>query len=448
MKTVSRTLSQLDRTYLWHPFTQMKEWLEEEHLIIEKGEGAFLYDANGNKYIDASSSIWCNVHGHNHPYLNKTISNQLSKICHSTLLGLANVPSILLAEKLVNILPKGLKRVFYGDSGSAAVEAALKMAVQYWHLKGEKRTTFLVLEGGYHGDTFGSMSIGYSPLFHKPFESMLFPVHSFPPPYLLKRGSEITIKEAEDKSIEEAEKILIQHSKKIAACIVEPLIQGAGGIWPHSPAYLKRVYNLVKFYNTLFIADEVAVGFGKTGTMFAVEQANITPDFICLGKGLTSGYLPLSATVTTEEIFSAFLASFPEFKALFHGHTFSGNPLACAAGIANLELFEKERSIEKLQTRIDILWKLLKEKFEPLLNVKEIRGCGFFAGIELGEYKTKSYPIEFRAGKKVTLAARKRGVIIRPLLDTIVLCPPLNIPEGVLMELFNNLLEAIDEVCH
>jgi adenosylmethionine-8-amino-7-oxononanoate aminotransferase len=451
MKTASKTetayWAKLDHDHLWHPFTQMEEWLAEEPLVIEKGDGVFLYDTDGNRYIDAVASIWCNVHGHNHPYLNKALIEQASKISHTTLLGLTHPSAVKLAQKLCAVLPSGLTKIFYSDSGAGAVEAGLKMAVQYWHAKGEKRLRFLVFEGAYHGDTFGSMSLGYSELFHKPFEALVFPVFRLKPPYLFQREKGMSVHEAEEASLAEAQKILEAHASEIAACVVEPLVQGAAGIWPHSSSYLKRLFTLVKQFGLLFMADEVAVGFGRTGRLFAVEHAEITPDLLCLGKGLSGGYLPLSATVATEEIFQAFLAPYEAFKQFFHGHTFSGNPLACAVGLASLEIFEKENTLKRLQPRIQEFWRFLQEEVQPHPHVREVRGFGFFAGIELGKTKNEAYPLAFRAGKKVMLAARKHGIIFRPLLDTIVLCPPLNITEGILKELLNGILKSIEEVC-
>jgi len=426
--------TELDHKHLWHPFTQMDEWLAEAPLVIERGEGSYLFDENGKRYIDATSSIWCVAHGHNHPYLNRAISEQLSKISHSTLLGLSNVSSIRLAEKLISIFPPGLTRVFYADSGAGAVEASLKMAVQYWALRGEARTKFISLENAYHGDTFGSMSVGYSETFHQPFSSMVFESYRIHSPY-----------RSEEQSLNEAESILEKHSGEIAACIVEPLVQGAAGIHPHSPQYLKKLFDLVKSYEVLFIADEVAVGFGRTGTMFAVEQAKITPDFLCLGKALTGGYLPVSVTATTEAVFNAYRAPFQEFKQFFHGHTFTGNPLGCAAGIASLEIFEKEETLKNLKSKTEFLWQFLKKRIEPLPGVREVRGRGFFAGIELGKSKTESYPVEFRAGKKVMMAARKHGIILRPMLDTIVIAPPLNSSLETLNLLLEGVLESVKE---
>jgi adenosylmethionine-8-amino-7-oxononanoate aminotransferase len=439
------SLLQWDKEYLWHPFTQMEEWLQEEPLVIERGDGAFLYDIEGKRYIDAVSSIWCAVHGHNHPYIVSSMIDQISKISHSTLLGLSSVPAIRLAEKLIAAAPKGLKKVFFSDSGAGAVEVALKMAVQYWHLRGEKRTRFLRVQGSYHGDTFGSMSVGYSDAFHKPFQEMLFEADTIPSPYYLKKTKKITEEEAEKESLLKAEEFLEEHGSQTAACIVEPLIQGAAGIIPHSSRYLKSLYDRVKSYSVLFIGDEVAVGFGRTGTLFAVEQAGISPDLLCLGKGLSGGYLPLSATLATEEIFEAFLAPFEEFKQFFHGHTFSGNSLACAAGIASLEIFKKENTLKRLEPKLDLFWSFLKEKIEPLENVMEVRGKGFFAGIEVGKNKRENFPVEFRAGKKIMMKARSYGIIFRPLLDTIVLAPPLNIQEGILKELLNGILNSIQE---
>lgn len=441
-------LAALDHRHLWHPFTQMEEWLGETPLVIERGEGAHLYDTEGQAYLDATSSIWCAVHGHNHPKMNEAIVAQLSKVGHTTLLGLSHGPSVILAEKLASKLPEGLNRLFYSDSGAGAVEAALKIAVQYWHANRQRyRTHFLALEGAYHGDTLGSVSVGYSEVFHRAFKLMTFPVYRIQAPYVIHQEEKISMPEAEAKSLSQAEAILKKHASKIAACIVEPMVQGAAGIWPHSSDYLKRLYALVKAHQALFIADEVAVGFGRTGSLFAVNHAGITPDLLCLGKALSGGYLPLSATVATEEIFNAFRGKFEEFRQFFHGHTFSGNPLGCAAGIASLEIFETERTIERLPLKIKFLWNFLDQWFRSHPHVIDVRGHGFFVGIEIGKHPTQNYPIEYRAGKKIMTAARKRGILLRPLLDTIVLAPPLNISEESLGTILNGVLKSIEEVC-
>jgi adenosylmethionine-8-amino-7-oxononanoate aminotransferase len=439
-------LKRLDHTYLWHPFTQMQEWMAEEPSIIDRGDGHYLVDVHGRKYLDGVSSLWCNVYGHRKKQLDDAIKSQLDRIAHSTFLGLSHIPGIQLAAQLIELAPKGLRRVFYSDSGATAVEIALKMAVQYWQLKGEtKRTRVGSLAESYHGDTVGAMSLGYSEIFHRFHKSLLFPVLRLTPPHVfryLKRSSE---EDALRSAIREVEEKLAQEKDSLAAFVIEPLMQGAAGMWSQPPGYVWALREICRRYGILFIADEVATGFGRTGRMFACEHENVSPDILCLGKGITGGYLPLAATVTTEEIFSAFLGEYKEFKTFFHGHTYTGNPLACAVALASLKLFKQENIIERMQPRIGYLKRRLKQDFLPLTHVADVRQWGFMVGIELVEDKNerRSYPPENRTGHKVILEARKRGVMIRPLGDVIILMPPLTIADEELETLLDVTLDCI-----
>ncbi|HSE90211.1 MAG TPA: adenosylmethionine--8-amino-7-oxononanoate transaminase [Candidatus Binatia bacterium] len=439
-------LKRLDHTYLWHPFTQMQEWLSEEPCIISQGEGHYLIDVNGRKYLDGVSSLWCNVHGHRKQELDDAIRRQLDRIAHSTFLGLSHVPGIELAAQLIEIVPKGLRRVFYSDSGATAVEIALKMAVQYWQLKGQtKRTRVASLAESYHGDTVGSMSVGYSETFHRFHKSLLFPVLRLTPPHVFRYFKRLSEEEALKSAIREAEEKLTQDKTSLAALIIEPLMQGAAGMWSQPPGYVWALREICRRNGILFIADEVATGFGRTGRMFACEQEDLSPDLLCLGKGITAGYLPLAATVTTEEIFSAFLGEYKEFKTFFHGHTYTGNPLGCAVALTSLELFKQEKIIERMQPRIAYLKQRLKQDFLPLAHVADVRHWGFMVGVELVEDKNErnSYPTERRTGHKVILEARKRGVMIRPLGDVIILMPPLTIADEELEMLLDVTHDAI-----
>jgi adenosylmethionine-8-amino-7-oxononanoate aminotransferase len=399
-------MANLDKKYIWHPFTQMKDWMEHDQLVIERGDGVFLFDTKGKKYIDGVSSLWVNVHGHRHKKLNRAIKNQLDKIAHSTLLGLGNVPSIKLAKKLVEITPKGLDKVFYSDNGSTAVEIALKIAFQYQQQsRNKKKTKFITLKNAYHGDTLGSVSVGGIDLFHKIYNPLLF--------------NAFKVK----TDLKAVERVMKSHHKQTAAMIVEPLIQGAAGMLTQPEGFLKGVRRLCTKYNILLICDEVATGFGRTGRMFACEHEKVSPDIMCLAKGISGGYLPIAATLTTKKIFNAFLGKPEEQKTFFHGHTYTGNPLGCAAALANLEIFRKEKTIQKLQPKIKLLKERLKA-FTKLKHVREIRQCGFMIGIEL---KTAGHP--------VILEARKRGAILRPLGNVIVLMPPLSISKRELIRL-------------
>ncbi len=419
-------LERWDKEYFWHPFTQMKVYREEENLIFEKGEGVYLYDIKGRRFIDAISSLWCNVHGHNHPKLNKALIDQLQKVAHTTTLGSSNVPAILLAKRLVEIAPKGLTKVFYSEDGAEAVEIAIKLAYQYWRNKGEKRKAFITLSEAYHGDTLGAVSLGGIDLFHGTYKDLLFESIKLPSPYLFcKEKYGRLCDECKQELLNMLEEIL-KSREDIVAVSLEAGIQGAAGMLPFPRGFLRGVRELTRKYNTLLIVDEVATGFGRTGTMFYCEQEEVSPDFMCLGKGITGGYLPLAATLTTEEVFNAFLGEFGELKHFYHGHTYTGNNLACAVALANLEVFEEEKTLEKLQPKIEHLRKRLEEFWE-LKHVGDVRQLGFMAGIELVKDKKtgEKFPYGERTGFKVAYKCRERGVFLRPLGDVMVLMMPL-----------------------
>jgi adenosylmethionine-8-amino-7-oxononanoate aminotransferase len=399
--------------------------------------------------LDGVSSLWCNVHGHRKKEIDDAVKAQLDRIAHSTLLGLSHVPGIQLAEKLIAIAPKGLKRVFYSDNGATAVEVALKMAVQYNQLKGAKqRTGLATLAESYHGDTVGSMSMGYSETFHRFHKSLLFPVLRVTPPHLFRYCQGMSESAALDAAMNEAEEKLGQNKDSLAALVMEPLMQGAAGMWSQPVEYVKAMAELCRRSGILFVLDEVATGFGRTGKMFAAEHAGVTPDIFCLAKGITGGYLPLAATVATEEVYSAFLGDYNEFKTFFHGHTYSGNPLGCAAALASLELFERENIIEKMQPRIACLRRRLAGEFLRLSHVSDVRQWGYMIGIELVEDKKslKNYATERRIGHQVIAAARQHGVMIRPLGDVIILMPPLTITDDELATLLNVVYDCIRSV--
>jgi adenosylmethionine-8-amino-7-oxononanoate aminotransferase len=414
-------LAAADRSYLWHPFTQQRGWAREDPLVVERGEGTDLIDVEGNRYIDGVSSLWCNVHGHAHPHIDAAVRDQLSKVAHSTMLGLSHRTAIELAQRLVELAPPGLTRVFYSDSGSTATEIALKMAFQYWRQRGQERRHFVSLRMAYHGDTIGSVSVGGIDLFHSLYEPLLFD----------------TLK-AEPGDAADMERVLSEHPGEVAAVIMEPLVQGAAGMLVHPPGYLRAVRELCDRHGVLLILDEVATGFGRTGRMFACEHEGVAPDLLCLAKGITGGYLPLAATLASERIYEGFLGEHEEFRTFFHGHTYTGNPLACAAGIASLDVFRDERTLERLAPKLDLLAELLAPLSEHPA-VAAVRRCGFMVGIELVEH-----PLPVRIGHRVTLEARRRGAIIRPLGDVVVLMPPLSITSDELTRLVGITAEAID----
>ncbi len=421
---MSANPSQLDHGHLWHPFTQQREWCEQEPLMIERAEGTTLIATDGRRFIDGVSSLWCNVHGHRHPRIDQALRDQLERVAHSTMLGLSHPGAAELAARLVGIAPHGLNRVFYSDSGSTATEVALKMAFQYWQQRGGqhvRRTSFVHLRDAYHGDTLGSVSVGGIGLFHAAYRPLLFDAHA-----------------AEPGDSTDLERILAAREEEIAAVIIEPLVQGAAGMLVHPPGYLAAVRELCDRFGVLLICDEVATGFGRTGTMFACQQEGVEPDFLCVAKGLTGGYLPLAATLTTEEVYEGFLGAHEDFRTFFHGHTYTGNPLACAAALASLDAFESERTLERLQPKIRILGELLAE-VAKMPGVAEVRGRGLMAGIDLGEHDPA-----LRLGHRVTLEARDRGAIIRPLGDVVVLMPPLAIPEDELRQLVAITADSIE----
>jgi adenosylmethionine-8-amino-7-oxononanoate aminotransferase len=446
----ARTIEALDKQYVWHPFTQMQDWLKEHLVIIESGKGSWLTDTDGKKYLDGVSSLWVTVHGHRKKEIDQAILKQLGKIAHSTMLGLSNVPAVQLAEKLIAIAPKGLSRVFYSDSGSAAVEIALKIAFQFWQHKGERfqnKTGFISLGESYHGDTIGAVSVGGIDLFQNTYRPLLFKSYKIESPYCYRCRYGLTYPDCQITCLRHAETTIQKYASVTAALIIEPLIQGAAGMLLQPPGFLKRIRELCTQNNILLIADEVATGFGRTGTLFACEHEKVSPDIMAVAKGITGGYLPLAATLTTEEIFSAFLGEYGEFKTFFHGHTYTGNPLACSAAIANIDLFRKERTLSRLQTKIKYLTAEL-QRFRKLEHVGEVRQKGFMVGIELVRSRAtgEPYPLAEAVGARVTAEARKRGLIIRPLGNVIVLMPPLSISQQELKQLLDISYESIRTV--
>ncbi|GAW94088.1 adenosylmethionine-8-amino-7-oxononanoate aminotransferase [Calderihabitans maritimus] len=423
------TLAEKDKKYIWHPFTQMKDWEQEDIVIIERGKGIKLIDVDGREYYDGVSSLWVNIHGHRKEEIDRAIISQLGRIAHSTFLGLSNVPAIELAEKLVAITPASLTRVFYSDSGSEAVEIALKMAYQYWQQKENPcpgKTKFLTLTNAYHGDTIGAVSVGGIDLFHATYRPLLFETRKVPSPYCYRCPYERDKESCSRECLQYIERVLQEEHESIAAFVVEPLIQGAAGMLTSPPGFLKAVRDLCTRYGVLLIVDEVATGFGRTGKMFACEHEGVQPDLMAVAKGITGGYLPLAATLTTEEVYRAFYGEYEEKKTFFHGHSYTGNQLACAAALANLRLFEEEKLLEGLGEKIKVVEEELTGIAE-LPHVGEVRQCGMMVGIELVQDKAEKtpYPWKDKTGYRVCLEARRRGMIIRPLGDVIVFMPPL-----------------------
>lgn len=415
--------------------------MASSQVVIERGEGVYLFDTDGKRYLDGVSSLWANIHGHRHPALVRAIRQQLTKLDHSTFLGLTNIPAVELARRLLRIAPPNLTRVFYSDNGSTAVEIALKMSFQFWRQKGKEfagKQRFISFSNAYHGDTLGSVSLGGVDLFHRIFKPLLFKSYKvfYPNCYYCPFGKKPD--SCEVYCLKEFEATLNQHHRGVCAVVVEPAVQGAAGMLTAPHGFLKRIETLCREYGVHLILDEVATGFGRTGTMFACEKEQVTPDFLALAKGLSGGTLPLAATLTTGEVFEAFLGEYTDFKSFFHGHTYTGNPLACAAAAANLDLFESEKTLQKLQPKIAFLRQRLAD-FWQLPNVGDIRQAGFMVGIELVKDRDSKmpYPAKDRIGHVVVLEARRRGVILRPLGNVIVLMPPLSISRAELKSLLD-----------
>ncbi len=436
-------LADADRRHIWQPFTQMQEYLRAEPLLIARADGPYLYDAHGNRLLDGISSLWCNVHGHRQPHIDAAIRAQLERVAHSTLLGPTHEPAVEFAARLVGIAPAGLTRVFYSDNGATACEVALKMAFQYWQNRAQdekrpalaEKTKFIRLREAYHGDTIGAVSVGGIELFHRIFHPLLFHTVAFPVP----------VPSFADARAQVAA-LIEERAHETAAFILEPLVQGAGGMLVHQDGFLAHVREITRACDVLLICDEVATGFGRTGRMFACEHEQVTPDLMTLGKGITGGYLPLAATLTTEDVFRAFLGT--ANKTFLHGHTYTGNPLACAAGIASLDVFEREHVLEGLPPKIERLSSRARAQTDHP-HVGEVRLRGMMGGIELVKDKEGSLPYDEadRIGARVCDACRAKGVLLRPLGPVIVLMPPLCISLDQIDCLMDAVCEAIDEVC-
>jgi adenosylmethionine-8-amino-7-oxononanoate aminotransferase len=449
MKPATFHLRELGRDHLWNPFCQMREFVEDDAPIIASAEGFELIDTEGERYLDGVSSLWCNVHGHRVPEIDAAIRRQLDQVAHSTLLGLSNVPAIELAAELSRRAPAGLTKVFYSDDGATAVEVALKMAFQFHRQKSrpETRDLFVGLSSAYHGDTVGTVSLGNIELFHRSYEPLLFRSLRVPSPAMSVLPDGFDAESWQAHCFAMLEQTLAAHADRIAAFVIEPLVQAAAGILVHPPGYLRRVRELTKRYGMLLIADEVAVGFGRTGTLFACEQEDVSPDFLCLAKGLTGGYLPLAATLTTDEIYEAFLGEPGSGRTFFHGHTYTGNPLGCAAALASLELFDSQQVL----LRVAANTKRLAERLTEIArhrHVSVIRQKGILAGIELvaDPHTRQPFAPEIRIGHQITRAARQRGLFTRSLGDVVTIVPAPAMPTELLDQLCDRLFAAMNDV--
>jgi adenosylmethionine-8-amino-7-oxononanoate aminotransferase len=437
MTTPSRDqLEQWDREHVWHPFTPMQEYAQQQPPIIVGARGCFLIDLDGREYLDGVSSLWCNVHGHRVPELDDAIRRQLDAVAHTTLLGLSNVPAIVLARRLVEAAPPGLTRVFYSDDGATAVEVALKMAFQYWRQCSQPRpekTLYLALQRAYHGDTLGDVSVGDLARFHHLFAPLLFPAVRAPSHYCYRCPLGLERSTCQIACVEELCRLVREHADRLAAVVIEPGVQAAAGMITAPEGYLRRVRNITREHEVLLIADEVAVGFGRTGTLFACSQEGVTPDFLCLAKGLTGGYLPLAATLTTDAVYEAFLGPAEAGRTFYHGHTYTGNPLGAAVALASLERLLGPEGLPTLPEKIARLGRQL-QRLQEVPIVGEVRQKGLLAGIELVQDRQTRQPFapERRTGQRVCREAKDRGVLLRPLGDVLVVMPPLAIDLSLL----------------
>lgn len=487
-------LAQLDHQYIWHPFTQMRDWLKQEPIIIASGDGAVLRDIHGREYLDANSSIWTNLHGHQHPRINAAIKKQLDKIAHSSALGLGNEPASLLAERLIKAAqlhpysgplrvapasrsatsafarpqtgtsssptpsrPGKLAKVFYSDDGSTAMEVALKMAYEFHRrTRRSKKPKFISIQGAYHGDTIGAVSLGHIDLFHKAYRGLLFPTQVVKAPYCYRCPHNRAKPERDDarqyrrcrwECLEPAEAALSTKSKQDwAGVVVEPVMQGAAGMIAQPSGWLSRLAKLAGHHRTLLIADEVMTGFGRTGPMFATQAEEVQPDLMAVAKGLTGGYLPLAATLTSNPIFEAFLGEYAEFKTFFHGHSYTANQLGCAAALASLDLLEEPESIRQRQQLMQVLNASLQSLWS-LPQVGDVRQAGLVVGIELvKDWRTRTpYPLEQRAGIRVCEAATRRGVLTRPIGNVLVIMPPYCMPPRQIRQVVEVIHDSIAE---
>jgi len=475
-------LADLDHQHVWHPFTPMRQWRQQQPLIIQRGEGEFLIDTDGNRYIDGVSSLWCNVHGHRAQQIDQAIRKQLDQIAHTTLLGLGSPPSIELAARLIDLVNRGrpgdtkpnstakrLNKVFYSDAGATALELAFKMAVGYWHHQGQpQKTGFISFTGGYHGDTTGSMSVGYNAALHGPFVSMIFPTLFSPVPDVCRLPAAIkddfnanhTTAEAgagcwpsedhelndalKDSCLEQLKTLLQEVSQETAAIVIEPVMQGAAGMICQPPGFVRGVAELAHKYQVLLIADEVATGFGRTGEMFACQHDEVIPDILCLAKGLSGGYLPLAATLATDEIEQAFCGDQDQHRTLYHGHTFTGNALGCAAAIASLNLFESTGLLEHIRASAKIMADRLNS-LRDCEHVLDVRQRGLMVGIELCPDRSSQQPRDEakQTGAAMCMAMRNKGLIIRPLGDVLVLMPIPAMPHGSLHRMLDIVIDVV-----
>ena len=439
-------LDAADRRFGWHPFTQMREYQDNPRLHLVRGEGNWLIDGEGNRYLDGNASVWTNVHGHNDPDLNRALREQLEQVAHVTLLGLNHPVATELAEDLAGLTGGALPRCFYTDNGSNAIEVALKLSFQYWQLVGqEAKRGVISMEGAYHGDTFGTMAVGGRSEFHRRFNPWLFAAQTFPAPVHAECAGQVARSDV-SASLAALKAILERDAATTACVILEPVVQGAAGMVQQPAGFVKAVAALCRQYGVHLILDEVFTGFGRLGALTASEREGIVPDFLCLAKGLAAGYLPLAATLTSEQIYAAFVGKFSEGKTFFHGHTFSGNPLACAVARASLRKLKPMLASGQVAERATLLGREMAAAFAGHPHVRTFRQLGLTGSVEFKPASADRWPTDTRAGFQVALAARRHGLIIRPLADSILFVPPISIQADEVKHLVRSVRQAMDDV--
>lgn len=437
-----------DLEYIWHPFTQMKDFETDKPIVIERGKGIYVWDLLGNKYIDAVASWWVNTLGHSNDRLNKALCAQAEKIEHILLAGFTHKPAIELAQKLVEITPESLKKVFFSDNGSTAVEVAIKMAYQYWVQVGKpEKSKFIAIKNSYHGDTLGVVSVGGCDLFHKLYKPLLFDIEQSPSPYCYRCPMGKTQGECDFECARAVEDILKREAQNIAGMVIEPMIQGSGGMIIYPSEYLRIIRELCDKYDILLIDDEVAMGFGRTGKFVACEHAGISPDIMCLAKGITAGYMPLAVTLCTQKIFDAFYDDYEKTKTFYHGHSFTGNPLACAVAVENLKILEEEKILEKNQAKIKRFGEKLQE-FYSLKNVGDVRHLGMIGAVEIVKDKAtkEKFPFEDRIEMEIYRQGLKNGIIMRPMGNVFYFMPPYVITEPEIDTMLDIAYKSIKEI--
>ncbi len=442
-------LAATDLKYIWHPCSQMKDYETLPPIVVERGEGVKLFDKNGKEYIDIVSSWWCNLLGHCNPKINAAVKEQIDTLEHVIFANFTHEPAIKLCEELMKIIPAGLCKFNFSDNGSAAVECSLKMAFQYQYQTGKpKKQRFMCLTDGYHGETIGALSVGTMDLYAKIYRPMLMDTIRVEAPDCYRCPYGKCRDSCSCECFEHAEKAFEQHADETAAMIVEPLLQGSAGMRMYPPLYLKKLRALCDKYDVLLIADEIATGFGRTGRMFAFNHAGVSPDIMCISKGLTGGYMPMAITITTQEIYNAFYADYSEGKAFMHSHTYSGNPLGCACALAVQRIFRKDNILENASKRAVCLNGKLNERLGGYKHTGEIRHLGLINAIELVKDPTtkESFDSRARTGYRIYKKALERGLLLRPLGDVLYFNPPLTITDTEIDEAIDRCVNAIYDI--